>query len=400
MEFKPEQSRLLQQQPPLHLQPMQKHKQEYKQQEQVQEPAKGARRRAAVASMVARVFLVIIAPLLYALIVGLRQQSEPSLRTGVGGVLFCEAQRSADVCFFCQPASGLSALSYLLLPLCIATTCTSWGKDGACAVALPWTRLSAENLLIALANVYLCVGNLAMHGFCTEDGHFLDATSMNVCVAFFLAFVAGRLLRRPAAACFPAGREEEQQQQRLRNKNISERVVFFSVLSAACAWVFFAPANNEFAIFGSIFPSLKADRFFNLMVDLIGITLFVEVAEVLAYRQTRNWAVLVWHVLTVASFAIGYALWGLGENAESAVCHPSSFFQPHGLWHLATAGAIYFFWRRMQCGDVGPGSPSFSAWFAGEGGRGGCCGRCSSEVVENAPPLAHWESRVSVQSTN
>jgi hypothetical protein len=340
-------------------------------------------RRGAVAWAAARVMLVLLGPLVYTLVVGLRQQAEPSLRTGVGGVLFCEVKRSAETSFFCQTASGLSALSYLFLPLQIAI---SWSgrkdkaqpprgrwKKKAFAIALPWTRPSVENALLALSSVYLCVGNLAMHGFCTENGHLLDATSMNVCAAFFLAFSVGRLLRRPLAACCFAGGEEVA---RLRNEYISERVLFFSFLTAACTWVLFRPVDNNFALFASIFgSSFKSDEYFNMLVDFIFLTILVETIGLLVYRQGRNWTVLAWHLLTVSSFGVGKILWSLSSDAESAICHPSSFFQPHALWHGATALAICFFHRRMQCKDVGPGSPPFSKWFEEVMRKKKCCRR-------------------------
>ena len=132
---------------------------------------------------------IVAIPLGYLFVVGYLQQ-EGELRRVFGQrnvQLFCDKQWPVGESFFCQNGSGLSALSY-----CVPAALIAWewphlvedaGKD--LGTTSPFQSRSVENILFVATCIFLCVGNLAMHGFCLKEGHRLDASSMN-CVCSFL----------------------------------------------------------------------------------------------------------------------------------------------------------------------------------------------------------------------
>jgi hypothetical protein len=51
-----------------------------------------------------------------------------------------------------------------------------------------------------------------------------------------------------------------------------------------------------------------------------------------------------WGIYALISFLAAFAIWNFGKN-DCAFCRPDSWLQPHALWHLLFALAIFFLFR-------------------------------------------------------
>ncbi|HVT55154.1 MAG TPA: ceramidase domain-containing protein [Xanthobacteraceae bacterium] len=57
-----------------------------------------------------------------------------------------------------------------------------------------------------------------------------------------------------------------------------------------------------------------------------------------------------WGVAALISFLAAFAVWNFGRN-DSAFCRPESWWQPHALWHLLFAAALFFLFRMYVSED-------------------------------------------------
>ena len=104
---------------------------------------------------------------------------------------YCELQYNRSEAILCQPANGGTAFAFLALPIFVAWR---WhGADRTAGRRLDvFARRTPEAVLFALSGVWLCLGNLAFHGFCIENGHKIDGSSM----VFLLATPLSRGLQK------------------------------------------------------------------------------------------------------------------------------------------------------------------------------------------------------------
>jgi hypothetical protein len=75
--------------------------------------------------------------------------------------------------------------------------------------------------------------------------------------------------------------------------------------------------------------------------SLIALAVIVEALNAVRRKVKRDNR---WGVAALFSFLVAFAVWNLGRN-DSAFCRPESWLQPHALWHLLFALALFFLFR-------------------------------------------------------
>ena len=68
---------------------------------------------------------------------------------------------------------------------------------------------------------------------------------------------------------------------------------------------------------------------------------------VLSNQQPKNSRTYKWFILGMISYLSAYAIWLTGDP-DHASCSPDSIIQAHGIWHLLTALATYFFFKHFR----------------------------------------------------
>ena len=68
---------------------------------------------------------------------------------------------------------------------------------------------------------------------------------------------------------------------------------------------------------------------------------------VLSNQQPKNSRTYKWFILGMISYLSAYAIWLTGVP-DHASCSPDSIIQAHGIWHLLTALATYFFFKHFR----------------------------------------------------
>ena len=68
---------------------------------------------------------------------------------------------------------------------------------------------------------------------------------------------------------------------------------------------------------------------------------------VLSNQQPKNSRTYKWFILGMISYLSAYAIWLTGVPDHES-CSPDSIIQAHGIWHLLTALATYFFFKHFR----------------------------------------------------
>jgi len=68
---------------------------------------------------------------------------------------------------------------------------------------------------------------------------------------------------------------------------------------------------------------------------------------VLSNQQPKNSRTYKWFILGMISYLSAFAIWLTGVP-DHASCSPDSIIQAHGIWHLLTALATYFFFLHYR----------------------------------------------------
>ena len=68
---------------------------------------------------------------------------------------------------------------------------------------------------------------------------------------------------------------------------------------------------------------------------------------VLSNQQPKNSRTYKWFILGMISYLSAYAIWLTGVPDHTS-CSPDSIIQAHGIWHLLTALATYFFFKHFR----------------------------------------------------
>lgn len=224
---------------------------------------------------------------------------------------FCEAARGPPMQ---QPVNTLSNLAVVTVGLVVAVMARAdRRRRQAAGRSVP--SLDVLGVAFSLALVIQGLGSMAFHASLTQWGGAVDAWSMFSTIGLL---VMTNLLRLEAL--------------RLRQ--------------LFAAWLLVM-------VLGSVLGALAPDA-----VSAVMFLLFVTVlaTEVLASRREK--------VHDARYFRGGLALhlasvtvWTLSLTPDSTLCVPSSFFQPHALWHVAEGGVIMLFWLHarlnIERADVG-----------------------------------------------
>ena len=223
---------------------------------------------------------------------------------------FCEYTASG---FFREPANTVSNLGFVVSGLVIA-----WQAGSVRANA--FTQTPAIVFLFAAFAVVLGFGSGAMHASQTDLGGEFDLLGMYLVAGFMLAYAARRYFG------FGWGG-------------------FSAVLIAA---VLFCEAVGLYRQPVVPIVSYAGDAAFALVIVL---TVLFEALNTWvrgARRESR------WGAYALLSFLAAFAVWNFGRT-EDPVCRPESWLQPHALWHLLFALAIYFMFR-LYASEKGTGA--------------------------------------------
>jgi hypothetical protein len=86
--------------------------------------------------------------------------------------------------------------------------------------------------------------------------------------------------------------------------------------------------------------------------SLIALAVIFEALNAIQRRVKRDNR---WGIAALVSFLAAFAIWNFGRN-DSAFCRPESWWQPHALWHLLFALALFFLFR-LYVSEKQPSSP-------------------------------------------
>lgn len=217
---------------------------------------------------------------------------------------FCEYAQSGLIR---EPANTVSNLGFVAAGL--ASAWVLWtGKFRS--NENPLIRKSAIAVLFSSLPILLGFGSMAMHASETELGGELDLLAMYLVGGFTAAYA----LRRYFGWGWGG----------------------FAV--AMLAAVLFCEAIGAYR--QPVVPVLDyaGDAAFAL---LIAMTVAVEALNAIRKKVRRE---NKWGIAALLSFLAAFAVWNFGRN-DCPFCRPDSLWQPHALWHLLFALALFFLFR-------------------------------------------------------
>jgi hypothetical protein len=216
---------------------------------------------------------------------------------------FCEYVTSG---FLREPANTVSNLGFVIAGLVPAWRLwlETFRKNDN-----PLTRNIFVAVLFCSLPILLAFGSAAMHATETELGGDLDLLSMYLIAGFALAYAVrnylgwgwgGFALVFAAAVLF------------CEIAGLDHRVLPVIDYAGDAAFAFLIVLIVVFETLNSLRPGAKRDN--------------------------------IWGVYALISFLVAFAVWNFGKN-DCPFCRPDSWLQPHALWHLLFALAIYFLFR-------------------------------------------------------
>jgi hypothetical protein len=197
-----------------------------------------------------------------------------------------------------QPVATWSSLAYVF-PGVLAIGLAS-------ARRLSGSRLGAGHAaVLGIASIVVGVGSAFQHASATFVGQFFDILGMYLIASFILVYALERLLGWR----------------------------FNTTL-----WLY-TGINTLLAAIQLLLPDARRYIFGGLVM----LALLLEAAYLLAKRPNLNRR---WFASGLLMFALAYVIWILDNSGY--VCHPTSLFQGHALWHFLGAGAIWLLFRHYQ----------------------------------------------------
>lgn len=227
----------------------------------------------------------------------------PDIGRGGG---FCEEALDAVVE---QPANTFSNLGFVIAGLAIAAHVSRRGTG---------TMSASLGTAYAVLVVLLGPGSAAMHASESALGGHLDLYSMYLLASFVLSYAAARLLSLSAAGF---------------------AVLFVGALAVCTVAEFVtAPVPVVMTVGNAVF----------------GVMLLVALAlEALSRRRTSRLD-LRWGLASVATLVVAFAIWNTGKDG-GVLCDPTSWLQPHAVWHVLDAVAAWLLFRYyVSAPDGGP----------------------------------------------
>jgi hypothetical protein len=213
-----------------------------------------------------------------------------------------------------QPVNTLSNLYALITAGIVAYVMMSDRRDGASGNVMKSNSPIGDAYVFAV--LFLGLGSMWFHASISKSVSWMDGFSMYVYAGFLVFYTLDRWLAHRNVAPL------------VRN------LVF---------WICW-PA---LAIILTIIGAAGADSLY-LIIGLVVIYAALDFfgAGWIGFRDTRA---LVYWIFAVVAIGLAVLFWVLSKTG-GALCHPHSWFQPHGLlWHtLAGVMAVlmYFYWRR------------------------------------------------------
>lgn len=219
---------------------------------------------------------------------------------------FCEYAQSG---LLREPVNTVSNLAFVVSGLAIALQAGAGRKN--------WlTETPAAVLLLSAFAIFLGFGSAAMHATQTDPGGEFDLLGMYL--------VAGFILAQAMRAYFGWHWRG-----------------FAAVLALA---VLFCEALGQYRQPVVPIVDYAGDAAFALLIALA--VLFETMNAKLRHVHRQN----SWGVYALLSFLAAFAVWNFGRS-EDPICRPESWLQPHALWHLLFALAIYLMFRLYASED-------------------------------------------------
>ncbi|RAH14509.1 MAG: hypothetical protein CMB56_005240 [Methanobacteriota archaeon] len=284
---------------------------------------------------------------------------------------FCEGKRQG---LLKEPINSISNIAYVIVGLYILYIYEDFPKEGK----NPMISKDIAPILYAAGSIYIGLGSFAMHGSNTPIGGILDWSGMLFFISFPVFYNLSRgytwfekrlLISFSIVFIFTAiidaigslsdlvliqdysGTDTliatTTDSKNLKLKHIT-RDYFWALYIGT--WIILESKNitkNNLIIM--IFLPLIA--LFTLTVDaphmllLILTVLFILISYVLCHFPgkaiIRNHSPYLW--LGILTYVLGNIVWRIDKTVE--YCKPESLFQYHALWHILTAGSVFFFYK-------------------------------------------------------
>lgn len=205
-----------------------------------------------------------------------------------------------------EPANTVSNLGFVAAGL--ASAWLLWAKKFR-KNKNPFTRNIFVAVLFCSLAILLAFGSASMHATETELGGNLDLLSMYLLAGFALAYAVREYFGWGWGA-------------------------FAAVF--ALAVLFCEAAGLDHRVLPVI--DYAGDAAFGVLIVLIVV---FETLNSLRPNVKRDNA---WGLYALISFLAAFGIWNFGKN-ECTFCRPDSWLQPHALWHLLFALAIFFLFR-------------------------------------------------------
>jgi hypothetical protein len=256
---------------------------------------------------------------------------------------------------FREPVNTLSNLGFMVVGIFIFATIT---KDSKSNNNNYFTGLTGISILYASAAIFLGPGSMLMHGTNSEWGAWADNLSMIMYIVIPWLYNIFRMTNWSV-------------------KRFLVIYVLIVVIYAVARWLTDWELGINFNLFSvsiglwvisevlfkfwsSTFRVLSG--FVGFLVLLLFGTTPVEVFEnfneywwvvlfwlpsVLANKKPTTKRSYKWYFLGMASYFLAFTIWLTGVP-DHQLCKPDSIVQAHGIWHLLSALATYFFFLHYR----------------------------------------------------
>lgn len=227
---------------------------------------------------------------------------------------FCEYARSG---LLREPANTVSNLAFVASGLVMAWQAE---RDGRRNRGNSFMRRPLLVFLFSAFTIFLGFGSAALHGSETNLGGELDLLGMYFVAGFMLAYAMRR--------CF--------------DWSWSAFVIVFMLA------VLFCKAAGLYAQVDVPIVDYTGSAAFALLIALAAAFELINTLSHKVRRQDK------WGIYAALSFLVAFAIWNFGRN-DHPFCDPASWLQPHALWHLLFALALYFVFR-LYASEKAPGA--------------------------------------------
>jgi len=300
-----------------------------------------------VACFISLIFLIIFF-ILSAL--GLIQSAESSSLIGEAS-RWCE--RVSDG-IFREPINTLSNLGFIFVGLYLFWILSNDDKNSNNA----FIGINQVSILYASVVIYLGPGSMLMHGTNTEWGAWADNLSMIMYIILPWLFNVYSMSKWTIKQFLITYTAIVLIYSIWRWFTDFELGINFNLFGVSIAlWVisemlykFWSPTFRLLSGFVGflvlmLFGTMPNEVFENFN-EYWWIILFW-LPAVLSNQQPKNSRTYKWFILGMISYLSAYAIWLTGVPDHTS-CSPDSIIQAHGVWHLLTALATYFFFKHFR----------------------------------------------------